>query len=258
MAEEAVAQPEFPNFIGVILKMFPDARWNHYVHIWESLIFAVIVAVLVAVVTFMAVRKRAMVPGRLQCAVELLAGGLDGFLRAVMGESRGRKYVPFIGTLFVYIITMNLLGYVPFMKAATSDWSITIALALCVFVYVQFTAFKELGFIGYADHLAGTPRGFLAYSVVLPVLMFCIHIITELLKPLTLSLRLRSNVWGDEMLLALLAGFGVGGYPLMFFSTFITLIAAVIQAVVFSLLTSIYFALVMGHEEEPKEEKHGF
>jgi len=257
MAQEEVMQPEFPNFLGILAKKFPEAWWSHYIHIWENLAFSLIVAALLSLIAYFATRKRAMIPGRLQCAFELLAGGLDDFLCTVLNGKRGRTYVPFVGTLFIYIITMNLMGYIPFMKAATSDWSITLALALCVFVYVQYTAFKELGVVGYADHLMGSPRGFLAYSVVIPIMMFFLHVMSELLKPITLSLRLRSNIWGDEMLLALLAGFGLGGYPLLLFSTFITLISAVIQAVVFCLLTSIYFALVLNHEEEPKEEKNG-
>jgi len=135
------------------------------------------------------------------------------------------------------------------MKSPTADWSITAGLALCVFIYVQYVAIKNLGLLGYVDHLAEKPRGILAVSVVIPVLMFFIHVITELVKPLTLSLRLRSNIWGDEMLLEVLAGFGLAGIPLMVFSSFLTIIASLVQAVVFCLLTTIYFALVLTHEE---------
>jgi len=107
-----------------------------------------------------------------------------------------------------------------------------------------------LGFSGYFYHLMGKPKGFLAASAILPLLMFFMHIISELVRPLSLSLRLRSNIWGDDMLLAVISGFGLVGVPLLVFSYILALIAAVVQAVVFCLLTLIYFALVVIHEEE--------
>jgi len=162
---------------------------------------------------------------------------------------KGRKYSPFIGTLFIYILFMNLVGLVPMMKSATADWSVTLTLALCVFVYVQYTAVKELGFLGYIDHLMEKPRGVMALSVVLPLFMLFIHLIGELVKPLTLSLRLRSNIWGDDLLLAIMTGFGLPALPLLFFNTLLTMLAATIQAIVFCLLTTVYFALVMPEEE---------
>ena len=74
----------------------------------------------------------------------------------------------------------------------------------------------------------------------------------------TLSLRLRSNIWGDDFLLAILNQIGIMGLPLIFFSTFLALIAAVVQAAVFCLLTTVYFALIMHHEgDEKKEVAHG-
>ena len=75
------------------------------------------------------------------------------------------------------------------------------------------------------------------------------HIVSELIRPISLSLRLRSNVWGDDMLLAIMAGFGVKGLPLLFFNTLIVILAGIVQAVVFCLLSTIYFALAIPHEE---------
>ena len=134
------------------------------------------------------------------------------------------------------------------MKASTASWSTTLALALCVFFYVQFAGIKEHGFIGYIDHMMGRPRGFLALSVVIPLLMFFLHVVAELVRPISLSLRLRSNIWGDDMLLAIMAGFGLKGIPIMFFNTLLVILAGLVQAVVFCLLTTIYFALVLTEE----------
>jgi F-type H+-transporting ATPase subunit a len=79
--------------------------------------------------------------------------------------------------------------------------------------------------------------------------MFFIEIITQLVRPISLSLRLRSNIWGDDMLLAVLSGFGLTGLPLLLFNMFLAILASLVQATVFCLLTTIYFALALEHEE---------
>jgi len=250
MAVENQAQHELPNIVSFLAhKLGAATHLGEQVILWENVIFSLIIVSIISLIVYLASRNQKMIPGRLQAAVELVVGGLDDFVCGILGKD-GRKYTPFIGTLFVYIIFMNLFGIIPFMKSPTASWSTTLGLALCVFVYVQYTAFKELGFLGYLDHMMGRPRGILAFSVFVPVMMFILHIVSELVRPISLSLRLRSNIWGDDMLLTVLAGFGLGGVPLLVFSTLLAILAAVVQAVVFSLLTTIYFALVLTHEEE--------
>lgn len=218
----------------------------------ENVIFSLIIVAAISLLAYFASRRPMLVPGRLQAAAELFVGGLDDFVCGILGP-KGRAYTPFIGTLFIYILLMNLSGLVPFMKSSTSSWSTTLALSLCVFVYVQYTGFKELGFIGYLDHLLGKPRGIMAMTVVFPLMMLFMHIITELVRPISLSLRLRSNIWGDDMLLGMLAGFGLKGVPLLLFSTFLTIIASIVQTVVFCLLTTIYLTLIINEEDIKKE-----
>lgn len=90
----------------------------------------------------------------------------------------------------------------------------------------------------------------IAFSVFVPVMMFILHVVSELVRPISLSLRLRSNVWGDDMLMAVLSGFGIKGVPLLLFNVFLVILASVVQTLVFCLLSTIYFALVLTHEEE--------
>jgi len=214
----------------------------------QNIIFSFLIVFIISLIAFLASRKPKMIPGRLQNVVEIAVGGLDDFIRGILGE-KGRRYTPFIGTLFIYILFMNLFGIIPFMKSPTASWSTTLALALCVFVYVQYAAIRELGFLGYLDHMMGKPRGILAFSVFIPIMMLLLHIVSELVRPISLSLRLRSNIWGDDLLLSVLAGFGLGGVPLLVFSSLLAILAALVQAMVFSLLTTIYFALVLTREE---------
>ncbi len=241
---------ELPNILAILAEKSPGNVFFKFIYHWENVIFSLVVVFILGILAFLGCRKRNLIPrSRLQVALELIVEGLDDFVCGIMGP-KGRKYTPFIGTLFVYILFMNLLGLVPYMKAATASWSTTLALALCVFFYVQYTAIKELGFLGYLDHLAGKPRGVFAFTVIMPVFMLFLHIITELIRPISLSLRLRGNIWGDEILLSLLSSFGIKGFPLLFFNMGMALLTAVVQAVVFCLLTTIYFALVLDYEEE--------
>ncbi len=249
MADKGLAQPELLNVISFIEKIFKGAPWTVFLKQWENIFFSSAIIIIIAVFAYIASREKGMVPGAFRNVAELFVETIDEFVCGVMGP-KGVKYSPFIGTLFIYILGMNLFGLIPFMKSATSSWSTTLALALCVFIYLQYTVIKELGLIGYIDHLMGRPRGFMAITVVFPLLMLFLHVISELVKPITLSLRLRSNVWGDDLLIAIVSGFGVTGIPLLLVSMVLTIISSLVQAVVFALLTTIYFSLFLEDEEE--------
>jgi F-type H+-transporting ATPase subunit a len=249
MSEANIGVPEFPNVISVLAERFPDNPLVQNIHQWENVEFSWLVIFILFIIAYFSTRKFHMVPAGLQNAAEAVVEFLDDFVCGLMGP-RGRRYTPFIGTLFVYILAMNLLGLVPFLKSSTTSWPTTLALALCVFCYVQYTAVKELGFFGYLDHLAGKPRGALAFTMIMPVFMFCLHILTEVIRPISLSLRLRSNIWGDDLLLAILAGFGLKGLPLLVLNMAMAVLVSIIQTAVFCLLTAVYFVLVMEDGEE--------
>ena len=145
---------------------------------------------------------------------------------------------------------MNYIGLIPFLKSPNADWSTTMGLSLIVFFYVQYTAFKELGFLGYFDHLMGQPRGIMAFTLIMPVFMLSVHVVSEIIRPLSLSLRLRSNIYGDDMILALFASWGLkDGFMWLLPNFFLVLLTSTIQAAVFSILSLVYFSLIMKHEE---------
>ncbi len=252
-AIESFVSPEFPNMIGMLAEHLGDTPFGHFLHMWESVIYCVLIGALLVIGSFFATRKRAIIPGRLQNLAEMYVTGVDDFVCEVLGL-RGRQYTPFIGTVFIYVLFMNYIGMIPFFRSPTTEWSTTFGLAIIVFVYVQYTAFKELGLLGYGDHLMGKPRGIMAMTLIMPIFMLALHLIGELIRPFSLSLRLRSNIWGDDMLLALMASWGVKGLPVLFVNYVIVFLASTIQAIVFSMLTLVYFALVLVHEDEHHEE----
>jgi len=240
---------ELPNIVTLLAKKFEGSRFAAYLLTWENLIFSLIIAAAIVAVFYLFSRKTALIPARMQSFLEILVSGLDDFVCGIIGP-KGREYLPFIGTLFVYILCMNLSGIIPFIKSPSASWSTTLALAICVFLYVQYAAFKELGFRGYIDHALGRPRGIIAFTVFVPAMMFILHIVSELVRPISLSLRLRSNIWGDDMLLAVFAGFGLKGIPLLLFNSLMAIVVSMVQTLVFCLLTTIYFTLVLTREEE--------
>jgi len=250
MSEEtSTPLPELPNFIELLARHFHGTPFGDFLHQWENVIYSVFIITLITVGVHLGTRRPKLVPGRWQNVVEMVMGGIDDFVCGLLGP-KGRKLTPFIGTIFIYVLLMNVIGLIPFFKSPSSSWSTTLALALCVFVYVQYTAIKGLGFLGYLDHLAGQPRGGLAMSVIMPVMMFLMHVVAELVRPISLSLRLRTNIWGDDLLMAVMAGFGLKAWPMLFFISTLAVLTAFVQAVVFTLLTTVYFALVMPHDEE--------
>ncbi len=247
MTPQDPQEMELSNILTTLKELFPENGIFAFLSQWQSVVYALIAIGFLWIFARLSTKKMSFVPGRLQSFAEIIAQGVRSLVLGVLGP-QGEKYVPFLGTLFIYILTISLMGLIPFLKSPASSWSTTLALALCVFGYVQYTAIRHLGFLGYMDHLAGKPRGALAFSIVLPVFMFTLHFISEFLKPISLSLRLRSNIWGDDLLLAVLTHFGLQGFPLLFLNTVSALLMAFIQAIVFFLLSTIYFASVLTEE----------
>ncbi len=165
---------EIPNLITLLAEHIKSPAIAKYLYEWENIIFSIIAVAVISFIAYLASRKPKLVPSRLQAAFEVLVSGVDNFVCGIIGP-KGRMYTPFIGTLFIYILFMNLFGLVPFMKSSTTSWSVTLALAITVFIYVQYAGIKELGFLGYIDHLLGKPRGIMAFSVVMPLMMLFLH-----------------------------------------------------------------------------------
>jgi len=230
----------------------PTAR---FLMTYEDPIYSAIIIILLTVFFASASRRLNLVPGPLQNLAEILIGGLDDFIRGVIGPE-GRRFVPFLGTIGLYIYVMNIAGMFPLMKSPTSVLNTTAALALCVFVYVQYTGIRALGPVGFLKHLAGDPHDAVGWAMV--PLQLPLHVIGELTKPLSLSLRLFGNIMGEDLLLAVFAGLGVSmfaalhvpfGFPLQVPFMFLGLLTTLIQALVFMLLSTIYISLVLPHHE---------
>lgn len=257
-AEHGSSALHTTNLISFISHYLPEPAAKFLTGI-ENIFFGVLVIVILSTLFFLANRDSHKVPGRLRSALESVVEWLDGFVCGILGPE-GRKYTPFLGTLFLYILTMNLIGLVPLMKSNTAN-SITLAgpvalpvptttvsLALIVFVTVQAIGIRKQGLLGYLDHMAGSPRD--VFGWVMAPLMFPIHLIGEFAKPFSLTFRLFCNTMGGHILVAVFIGMGVASMMIPFQAPFLMfeIATSTIQAFVFTLLSTVYIAMMLPHE----------
>jgi len=223
-------------------------------------IFSILIAILLALF-FVGLSKSLdpRKPGRRQMAAEMLLGGLSNLFESIIGPS-ARRYTPFLGSLFIFIYANNLFGLVPLGHSSTSSFAnTTFALGLMTFCYVQFHAIRMNGIGGWLFHLAGSPQDKLGWGLI--ILFFPLHLVGELIKPLSLSLRLFGNIFGEDTLVATMVLLGAGitfgltgsphlpGIPLQFPFYFLGLLSCTIQALVFTLLATVYIALWLPHDD---------
>lgn len=243
--------PHLPSLISLI------TGGHGELYDWINVVYAFLVAVILCVIAVRVYAKRRMIPGPFQNAVEMLVETLYNFFQSILGKD-ARHFTPFLGSLFFYILFMNWMGLIPLGHSPSTSLNITVSLAVIVFLYAQWTGIRRLGILGYIDHLAGTPRDAVSWAMV--PLMLPLHIIGELAKPLSLSLRLFGNITGEDVLIAVFVGFGVAivsflpvGIPLQFPFIFLALLLSTVQALVFTLLSTIYILLMLPHEEHGHE-----
>jgi F-type H+-transporting ATPase subunit a len=257
-AVQAVAQvheqaaEELPNLITILEHFFPKSHFVHFLFSWENLVFSFLVLGFIAFRSISAARKNEFLPKDLQNRWELVFEGLSEFVTSILGP-RGMEHVPFLGTMFIYILLQNWLGLLPLMKSPTSAWSTTIALALITTVYIQWVGIKEHGLVNYVKHLAGNPVGILGLALM--PLMLVINVSIEFFAvPLSLSLRLFANVSSEDKLLYKFAELNVMYYWLPFFfqlfANVLVILFSFIQAFVFLLLSTVYISLILPHDHD--------
>ena len=237
--------------------MHEQGTWLHFLYAYhilphwlpEAVPMTWLVILSLSLTAICGTRGLKRVPSGLQNVLEFAVSALDGFVRNVIGPEYGSKYTPVIGTFFVFILTMNLLGIVPGLMSPTTNINTTVALALIAFVMVQYYAISAVGVKKYVLHFAGEP-------IWLAPLMLPIHIIGELARPLSLSIRLFGNIFGEDMVIAILIlivtqVLGKFLIPAQFPMLLLAIFTSFVQAMVFSVLVSIYIAIgISEHHEE--------
>lgn len=202
--------------------------------------FMVLTVMSITLFLVLGMRGRALVPGRWQSMAELSYEFVAGLLRDNVG-SEGRKYFPFVFSLFMFIFFANLLGLMPYAFTFTSHIIVTFVLAMIVFIGVTV-----IGFARHGAHFLSffVPSG--VPSVVL-ILMVPIEIISYLSRPISLSVRLFANMTAGHILMKVFAGFiiplgvlGLAPFVVDVALVGFELLVAFLQAYVFAVLTCLY------------------
>ena len=224
-----------------------------YFEITHVLIAALVVMLLVlGAMSYSSSVKRlgadAVLPERklnLRAIFEGLADMVFGLLEGVMGEKNARKFLPFLGSFFIFILFSNLISLVPGFRAPTDTLKTNIGLAVMVFLATHILGFKAHG-LHYLEQFTGH-LPLKSPLVILVPLMFVIEVISHLIRPATLSIRLMANMFADHAvvgvfftLIPLLVP-----VPLMLLGVFVS----VVQALVFTLMSATYIALAVAKEE---------
>jgi F-type H+-transporting ATPase subunit a len=222
----------------------------------NSALFMLIAIAVIAALTIGATTSRALVPGRMQTVAEMSYEFVADTLRTTAG-SEGMKFFPLVFSLFMFIVTVNVIGIIPYMFTVTSHIIITVSLALLVFLTVVVYGFYKHGLHFFRLFV---PSGIPIY--ILPLVVF-IEVLSFLSRPVSHSVRLFANMLAGHITLKVFGGFVVmlGGFGFLgslgailplgmtVALTALELLVAFLQAYVFAILTCIYLndAIHPGH-----------
>jgi len=227
--EQFVIKPIVPLHIGKIDVSFTNS----------ALLMTIAVFVIAAIV-IVGTRREELVPGRIQSLGELAYEFIGNMIDETVGEE-GQQYFPFVFSLFMFILFGNLLGLIPYGYTFTGQIIVTFALAAVVFVGVTIIGIWKHGwhFLSFF-----VPHG---VPIVLLVLLVPIELLSYVIRPFTLSIRLFANMLAGHTMLAIFGGFAASigilgllplGLDVLIF--FLELLVAVLQAYVFTILTCLY------------------
>ncbi len=168
---------------------------------------------------------------------EIVVQAIYSQLQGIIGPG-GEKYAPLVGGLFIYILLCNLLGIIPGFEPPTGNINTNLAMSLVVFLVYNYYGFKEHG-VGYLKQFAGP-------VIYLAPLMFLIELTSHLFRPLSLSVRLFGNMFGDHTVLNIFADLTYLVIPVIFMV--LGILVSLIQAFVFAVLATVYIALAVSHD----------
>ena len=267
--------PEHTSFLSYLLAMFPALGENMHnfgktfvaqkpvdAHGAEPIAASILVFLLIVLLALAARAKitdyeHSVVPDdklTLRTFFEIFIGYFYNMMKDMMGPTRAKRYFPVVGTASLFIFFSNFLGQIPGFLPPTSSWNITAGCAVVVLVAFTYYGLQAQGF-GFITHLAGPWLG--PAGILINILLFFIEFVsTFIIRPITISIRLMLNMAVDHLLLTISLGiFALFlPIPIMILGTLV----AIVQVLVFCLLTSIYISLATeGHGDDHGHGDHG-
>ncbi len=197
--------------------------------------------------------KKSLVPKGLANVMEVLVTFIrDEIVAPTVGSAYTNTFLPFLGTIFFFILTCNFLGLLPYGSTATSNISVTASLAAISFIVTQFAGMKKNGVIGYVKGLI--PHG---VPVFLLPIMFVVEVLGLFTKPFALMIRLFANMTAGHVVIMALIGLifilktpFISPVSILFalFIYLLELLVALIQAYIFTMLSSLFIGMAI-HQE---------
>ena len=219
------------------VKLFEMIGLSHFAHAYPHVIYSWVVMIFLIIVFTIGTKGLSMIPTKGQNLLEVVISGMEDFMIDITGEE-GRRQFPIIATVFIYILTCNLMGLVPGFFPPTANLNTTLSCALVVVFWTHV--------IGIQHHGAGYIKHFMGPMLAMAPLIFIIEVIGHTARLLSLSFRLFGNMVGHEIVLGILfmlAGLFFAPLPIMALGIFVSFI----QAFVFFLLSIIYFTGSIEH-----------
>jgi len=220
-----------------LVKLFELIGLGHFAHAYPQVIYTWFVMLLLILAGAAAGKSLSMVPTKMQNFFELIVSGIEDFMVSITGEE-GRWLFPIVATVFIYILSCNLIGLVPGFFPPTASLNTTASCALVVVVFTHVIGIKYHG-VKYIKHFMGPVWWMI--PIILPI-----ELIGHVARILSLSFRLFGNMMGHELVLGILfalAGAFFAPLPIMALGIFV----ALVQAFVFFLLSVMYFTGAMEH-----------
>ena len=205
---------------------------------WAAMLFLIVFA-------FIATRNLSIIPNKLQAFCETALGYFWNLTDEMIGKDEGRKHIPLVASLFLFIVTANLMGQLPLrlielkhgeLASPTNDINMTAAMAVIVLIYYVGAGLKKKKF-----------KFFLHSFNPIDIITFFVEILEMITRPLTLALRLFGNIMAGEIFIGAMLGITAWFLPIpvMFFEVLV----AFIQALVFTMLTIVYISSAVKTEE---------
>ena len=246
----------------------------------NSMVYTWVVAAVIFVIVRLGTRKMGEVPSGVQNVVEMAVEGLEELTKGLLEPKVAHWVFPLCATFFLFIVISNLMGLlpgvgsigwghkseavfgiehadVPLFRPPTADANMTVAMAAVFFIMSTFWAFRYNGPLGLVKHIFGVKGGMKGWIVVPLALIFIfiglIEVISICIRPVALAMRLYGNIYGGESVLTIMltqSPLGIGALPFYF----LELLVAVVQALVFTLLSIAFIGTLCSHTDD---ESHG-
>ncbi len=208
-------------------------------HPWSDWMVCEVLVALFIIALFAILKSRLSVdkPGKLQHSFELIYEFVHASAEEVVGRGGG-KYVAFFGTIFLFILFMNLIGLIPGFESPTMYTMVPFGLAIATFFFYHATGIKE--------HRGGYIKQFLGPLVLLAPLMLIIEIISHFARPLSLTVRLYANMFAGETVYSTFVSLTKVVIPVIFIG--LHLFVGILQAYIFMMLAMVYVGGAVSHE----------